>query len=71
MSGILDAVRAGLAIAPIVKSNVPADLSTVGIENGLPMLPISDIVLHMIKAPASECLDCFTDHLVKSFRDKN
>jgi len=54
MSGILDAVRAGLAIAPIVKSNVPADLSSVGIEKGLPMRPISDMVLHMIKAPASD-----------------
>ena len=71
MSGILDAVRAGLAIAPIVQSNVPPDLTTVGAENGLPVLPISDIVLHTVKAPVPETVACFSDHLIKSFREKS
>jgi DNA-binding transcriptional LysR family regulator len=70
MSGILDAVRAGLAIAPIVQSNVPPDLTTVGVENGLPVLPISDIVLHTVKAPVPDTVACFADHLIKSFREK-
>jgi hypothetical protein len=60
-----------LAIAAIVQSNVPEDLSMVGVEIGLPVLPISDIVLHMVNAPASESLTCFADHLIRSFREKD
>ena len=70
ISGILDAVRAGLAIAPIVKSNVPPDLKTVGIENGLPVLPISNVVLHTVKAPTPETVTCFAGYLIKAFREK-
>lgn len=70
ISGILDAVRAGLAIAPIVKSNVPLDLKTVGIENGLPVLPISNVALHMVKAPTPEPVSCFTGYLIHAFREK-
>ena len=70
ISGILDAVRAGFAIAPIVKSNVPPDLQTVGLENGLPVLPISNIVLHTVKAPIPESVTCFADYLIKAFRER-
>ncbi|MDX2451065.1 LysR substrate-binding domain-containing protein [Desulfosarcina sp.] len=70
ISGILDAVRAGLAIAPIVKSNVPPDLKMVGIENGLPVLPISNVVLHTVKAPTPETVTCFAGYLIKAFREK-
>jgi DNA-binding transcriptional LysR family regulator len=71
ISGILDAVRAGLAIAPIVQSNVPPDLTSVGLENGLPVLPISDIVMHTVKEPIPDTVACFADHLIKSFRGKD
>lgn len=67
---LLDAVRAGFAVALVVQSNVPTDLITVGIENGLPVLPISNIVLHTIKAPVPETVTCFADYLIKSFREK-
>ena len=70
LSGILDAVRAGLAIAPVVRSNVPADLAILGIEKGLPVLPISDIVLHMANAPVPEPVTCFAEYLIKAFREK-
>jgi len=70
ISGIHDAVRAGLAIAPVVQSNVPRDLTIVGAEEGLPVLPVSNIVLHKIKRPDSETVECFADHLIKSFRQK-
>ena len=70
MSGILDAVRAGLAVAPIVQSNIPTDLTTIGAEIYLPVLPISAIVLHTIKAPVPETVACFAEHLIKSFREK-
>lgn len=71
ISGILDAVRVKLAIAPVVQSNVPADLETVGVENGLPVLPISNIVLHTVKAPVPETVACFADYLIKAFREKS
>ena len=71
ISGLLDAVRAGFAVAPVVQSNVPPDLATVGIENGLPVLPISNIVLHTIKAPVPDSVACFADYLIKSFREKD
>jgi DNA-binding transcriptional LysR family regulator len=70
MSGIIDAARAGLAIAPIVQSNVPSDLTTLGPENELPVLPISDIVLHTVKSPVPETVACFANHIIKSFREK-
>lgn len=70
ISGILDAVRAGFAIAPIVKSNVPPDLQTIGIESGLPVLPISNIVLHTVKSPIPERVTCFAGYLIKAFREK-
>lgn len=70
ISGILDAVRAGFAIAPVVRSNVPPDLQMVGIENGLPVLPISNIVLHTVKAPIPESVACFAGYLIKAFREK-
>ncbi|KAA3656243.1 MAG: LysR family transcriptional regulator [Chloroflexi bacterium] len=69
ISGILDAVRAGLAIAPVVQSNVPADLRIVGAESGLPVLPVSNIVLHKVKSPLSDTVECFANHLIKSFRE--
>ena len=70
ISGILDAVRAGLAIAPIVKSNVPPDLKTVGIDNGLPVLPISNVALHTVKAPTPETVTCFSGYLIRAFRER-
>lgn len=70
ISGLLDAVRARYAVAPVVKSNVPPDLITMGVENGLPVLPISNIVLHTVRAPVPETVSCFADYLIKSFREK-
>ncbi|CAD7849854.1 MAG: Transcriptional regulator, LysR family [Olavius algarvensis Delta 4 endosymbiont] len=70
ISGLLDAVRAGLAVAPIVKSNVPADLKIAGPEKGLPTLPVSNVVLHMAPKPVSEPIACFAEHLRSSFREK-
>lgn len=70
ISGILDAVRAKLAIAPIVQSNVPPDLAMVGIEQGLPGLPVSHIALYTGAKKSSEPLECFASHLIDSFRER-
>jgi DNA-binding transcriptional LysR family regulator len=70
ISGLLDSVKAGFAIAPIIGSNVPPDLKILGIEDGLPVLPVSNIVLHKSKINPSEIIDCFSKHLIKAFREK-
>lgn len=70
ISGLLDAVKAGFAIAPVIRSNVPADLKTAGIEHGLPVLPVSNIVLHKSQKAPSEIIDCFSEHIIKAFREK-
>jgi DNA-binding transcriptional LysR family regulator len=70
ISGLLDAVRAGFAVAPVVQSNVPPDLKIVGLEDGLPVLPVSNIVMHRVIEPLSETTECFANHLINSFREK-
>lgn len=70
ISGLLDAVKSGFAIAPIIRSNVPDNLKIIGIEEGLPVLPVSNIALHKSKKVTSEIIDCFSEHIIKSFREK-
>ncbi len=70
ISGLIDAVRAGFAVAPIIRSNVPSDLQIVGIKNGLPVLPVSNIVLHKTKKMTSEIIEYFSEHIIKSFGEK-
>ena len=66
----LRALRAGLAIAPIIYSNVPPDLKIVGIENGLPILPVSNIVLYRSKTFTSKIIECFADYIIQAFAEK-
>ncbi len=70
ISGLLDAVKADFAIAPIIKSNVPLDLKIAGIEDGLPVLPVSNIALHKTRKVSSKIIDCFSEYVIKSFREK-
>ena len=70
ISGLIDAVKAGFAIAPIIRSTVPADLKILGIEEGLPVLPVSNIALHKSKKMQSEIVDCFSEQLIRAFREK-
>jgi len=71
ISGLIDAVRAGFAVAPIIYSNVPSDLKIIELENGLPVLPVSNIVLHKTKKVTSEIIECFSEHIIKSFGEKH
>ncbi len=70
ISGLIDAVRAGFAIAPIIRSNLPPDVQVLGLESGLPVLPVSNIVLHKTRKKGSEIIDCFSDHIIKAFGEK-
>lgn len=69
-SGVIEAVRAGLAVAPVVRSNVPSDLNIVGLEKGLPLLPVSNIALHKTKGTVSNAVECFSEHIIRSFGNK-
>jgi len=70
ISGLVDAVRAGFAIAPVIRSNVPPDLHIIGLEHGLPVLPVSNIVLHKTKKVTSDIIEYFSDYVIKSFGEK-
>lgn len=70
VSGLIDAVRGGLAVAPIIRSNVPADLKILGLEQGLPVLPVTNIVLHKSHV-ASEIVECFSEHIISRFSEKS
>jgi DNA-binding transcriptional LysR family regulator len=70
ISGLVDAVRAGFAVAPIIRSNAPSDLQIMGLENGLPVLPVSNIVLHKTKKVTSEIIECFSEYIIKSFGER-
>lgn len=70
ISGLIDAVRAGFAVAPIIKSNVPDDLKIIGLDQGLPVLPVSNIALHKTKKKTSQIIECFSDYIIEYFREK-
>ena len=70
ISGLIDAVRAGFALAPIIRSNVPPDLKIVGLESGLPVLPVSNIVLHKTTKKRSKIIEYFSEHIIKTFGEK-
>ncbi|WP_419785553.1 LysR substrate-binding domain-containing protein [Pseudodesulfovibrio sp.] len=69
LSGVLDAARAGLAVATAIKRTVPPDLVAIGSEQGLPELPLSEMALHMGRGPASVHVKCFAEHVIAAFRD--
>ncbi len=70
ISGLIDAVRSGFAVAPIIRSNAPPDLKIIELENGLPVLPVSNIVLHKTKKLTSEIIECFSEHVIQAFGGK-
>lgn len=70
ISGLIDAVRSGFAVAPIIRSNAPPDLKIIELEDGLPVLPVSNIVLHKTKKVTSEIIECFSEHVIQAFGEK-
>ena len=69
LSGILDAARAGLAVAPVIKRNLTPDLAILGSEHGLPMLPKSSIVLNTRTPPLPDHVNCFAEHIMSTFKE--
>ena len=70
LSGHLSREQVTLAPATQIQKDTNLPLSIVGVENGLPVLPISNIALHMVEVPVPEAIICFANFFIKSFREK-
>jgi DNA-binding transcriptional LysR family regulator len=65
---ILAAVRAGMAVAPISADTIDDSFRILGPENGFPLLPVSELRLHLSRGADSEIIDCFSNYIVEAFR---
>lgn len=68
LSGVLAAVRAGLAVAPVGRSYVPADLRTLGVEQGMPPLPVAAVWLCRNPKAGSEAVEYLASCILDAFR---
>jgi DNA-binding transcriptional LysR family regulator len=67
ISGILAAVRAGSAVAPVGRSIVPTDLRVVGEEQGLPELPQANVTLRQSLQDEAPLLACLAEQIEAAF----
>jgi DNA-binding transcriptional LysR family regulator len=67
ISGILAAVRSGLAVAPVALSVAGEDLQIIGPEDGFPVLPIADVCLYGNGALKNPLVANLATHVRESF----
>ena len=67
IAGILAAVKAGLAVAPIGRGSLDGSLRVLGPEQGFPLLPVSEVSLHRAANADSELVACFANYVAESF----
>ena len=67
ISGILAAVRSGLAVAPAGLSVTGKDTRIIGAEKGLPLLPTADVCLHRNQELKNPLVDKLAVHVRESF----
>ena len=67
IAGILGAVRAGLAVAPIGQSALPGDLRQLDEKEGFPALPSARISMHKLRSAKKELIDKLAVHVRRSF----
>ena len=68
ISGILAAVKAGLAVSPIGADSLDDSLRVLGPENGFPLLPVYEVSLHQSRTADKEVVACFANYVIDSFR---
>ena len=68
IAGILAAVKAGLAVAPIGGSSLDGSIRVLGPEQGFPLLPVSEVSLHRAANADSELVACFANYVAESFQ---
>jgi len=67
ISGILAAVRAGLAVAPVALSLAGEDVQIIRAEDGFPVLPIADVCLYRTGNSNNPLVANLAIHVRKSF----
>ncbi len=67
ISGILAAVRSGLAVAPVAMSVAGKDMRILGPEDGFPVLPTADVCLYGTGNVRNPLVDNLEIHVRKSF----
>ncbi len=66
-SGILAAVRGGLAIAPVGRNTLPGDVRIIGPAEGFPELPSAVVTLIKAPGPQSRAVEFLSDHIAHRF----
>ncbi len=69
LSGLSAAVRAGLAVTVLIPSMLSPDLRILGVEDGLPELPYSEITLHRRPGRAKEAVQLLANQLQSTIRE--
>lgn len=67
VAGIKAAVKAGLALGVLARSTVDADMRVLGSAEGLPPLPVSNLVLIRRSAAPSAAIEAMTDAIRRGF----
>ncbi|GAB7022282.1 LysR substrate-binding domain-containing protein [Salidesulfovibrio brasiliensis] len=67
VSGVLAAVRSGLAVAPVGASMVPDDIRVLGPAEGFPSLPAAVISVQTARADPSEVVRTLKQEVVRAF----
>jgi DNA-binding transcriptional LysR family regulator len=68
-SGLLSAVRAGLAVTAVGRSSVPGDIRILGPDDGFPKLPRAVITLTKAQKSLSIPAQSLASHIISSFQD--
>ncbi len=70
-SGILAAVKGGLAIAPVGRTTLPGDIRILGPADGFPELPSAVVTLIKAPGPQSMAVEFLAEHIAARFRELN
>ncbi|BBD07733.1 LysR substrate-binding domain-containing protein [Desulfovibrio ferrophilus] len=69
VAGVLAAVRAGLAVAPLTRSIVAPGCRIYGNAEGMPPLPAVTMSLHLSAGAQPEIVDRFASHVTEAIRE--
>lgn len=67
-SGLRDAVRAGLAVAPLARSTIPPGCRELAIDDGFPLIDSSRVVLYRNPRGSTAAAEAFAIMLREAFR---
>ncbi|MNY44726.1 LysR substrate binding domain protein [compost metagenome] len=68
LSALMAVVSAGLALTAQLQSLIPADMRIVGEAEGLPQLPLCNIMLLRNEHNQSPVTETLAEHIVEGFR---